>query len=204
MVARHVSTNWMRALAAPRVKGLLARHGYKLIREHNKYQSETSKCRARLAPFCVGAGVDVGPGGDPIRDTAIRVDLPNPYSHAGFLPPQLTGETGGLPWFRDETLDYVYSSHVLEDFEDPKPILVEWLRVCVLGGHLVLFCPDEQAYRQYCRDKGLQRNEMHKQDDFCLRMVKAILAEIGGTTVIHENPLVDIYSWELVVRKATC
>lgn len=120
----------MRAVAAPRVKGMLARHGYKLIRERNTYQSETSKCRARLAPFCVGTGIDVGPGGDPITETAIRVDLPNPYSHAGFLPPQFTGDTGGLPWFRDETLDYVYSSHLLEDFEDPKPILVEWLRVC--------------------------------------------------------------------------
>jgi hypothetical protein len=32
-------------------------------------------------------------------------------------------------------------------------------------------------------------------------MVKDILAELGNTTVIHENALVDTYSWELVAKK---
>ena len=52
-------------------------------------QSETSKCRARLAPHCSGSGVDLGPGGDPITPHAIRVDLPHPYAHVGTLPVQL-------------------------------------------------------------------------------------------------------------------
>jgi hypothetical protein len=75
----------LRSAVVCRVKRLLARYGLKLVRELNAYQSETSICRARLGPFCVGAGLDLGPGGDPINDTAIRVDLPNPYSNAGFL-----------------------------------------------------------------------------------------------------------------------
>ena len=53
------------------------------------WQSETSKCRARLAPYCTGCGVDLGLGGDPITLHAVRVDLPEPYSHVGTLPVQL-------------------------------------------------------------------------------------------------------------------
>ena len=57
----------------------------RIIRGHRveatpNWQSETSKCRPRLAKFCVGYGIDIGPGGDPIVPAAIRVDLPNPYS----------------------------------------------------------------------------------------------------------------------------
>jgi hypothetical protein len=108
------------------VESQLSNYGYELRRVRGEYQSETSKCRVRLAPYCTGCGVDLGPGGDPIIETAIRVDLPQPYSHAGVLPPQLTGDATKLVWFRDACLDYVYSSHLLEDFEDTKPILIEW------------------------------------------------------------------------------
>src|SRR3954451_8769285 len=69
------------------------------------WQSETSKCRARLAPHCTRYGVDLGPGGDPITPHAIRVDLPQPYSHVGSLPVQLGGDAENLYWFRDGVLD---------------------------------------------------------------------------------------------------
>jgi hypothetical protein len=89
----------------------VSRYGYELRRVRvAPYQ--TSKCRTRLAPYCIGCGVDLGPGGDPITETAIRVDLPQPYSDVGLLPPQLTGDARKLIWFRDACLDYVYSSHL--------------------------------------------------------------------------------------------
>jgi len=37
--------------------------------------------------------------------------------------------------------------------------------------------------------------------DFSLDFVKRILDRIGQTEVLHETPLTDIYSWELVCRK---
>jgi len=42
--------------------------------------SETSKCRDRLSKFCTGCGLDIGFGGDPIVEHAIRIDLPHPYA----------------------------------------------------------------------------------------------------------------------------
>jgi len=165
------------------------------------YQSETSKCRPRLAPFCTGYGVDLGFGGDPITPAAIRVDSPQPYAATGHAPVQLGGDATDLHWFRDGVLDYVYSSHLLEDFSDTEKVLREWLRVLKPGGNLVIFCPDEQIYRAHCRETGQIYNENHKHADFSLQKVKTILLRIGVVNIIHENPLVDIYSWELVAQK---
>ncbi len=163
--------------------------------------SETSKCRARLAPFCTGYGMDIGPGGDPIVPAAVRMDLDKPYSHVGSMPVQLGGDCTDLKWFRDEVLDYVYSSHVLEDFEDTSAVMREWLRVIKPGGRMIIFCPDEQVYRNHCRQTGQPYNTCHVHADFSLAFVKERLAQMGGTKIIHEDPLVDIYSWEIVVEK---
>lgn len=165
------------------------------------YRSETSRCRGRLAKFCVGDGVDLGFGGDPISSRAVRVDLPTPYAYTGDAPVQLGGDCRRLVWFRDGVLDYVYSSHLLEDFEDTKAALSEWLRVLKPGGRLVLFCPDEQVYRAHCRATGQRYNENHKHDDFSLAKVKALLTELDQSRFVHAVPLIDEYSWELVVEK---
>jgi len=164
--------------------------------------SETSKCRARLAPFCTGFGVDLGFGGDAITPSAIRVDLPQPYAdYLGIHPVQLGGDVRHLHWFADGVLDFVYSSHVLEDFEDTGAVLREWLRVLKPGGRLVIYCPDEQVYRRHCVATGQPYNEHHVHAGFSLAFVKEALGRIGGGRVVHENPLVEIYSWELVVEK---
>src|SRR6516165_1499209 len=144
----------LRTFVGPYVKGFVARHGYRLVSDYRDYQSETSKCRERLAPFCLGYGVDLGFGGDPITETAIRIDMPHPYARTGSYEVQLGGDATKLHWFNDNVLDYVYSSHLLEDFEDTRTILLEWLRVLRPGGRLIVFCPDEQVYREHCRRTG--------------------------------------------------
>lgn len=163
--------------------------------------SETAKCRKRLKKFVKGYGVDIGYGGDPILDQAITIDLAEPYIKVGDHSLNLAGDARNLYWFRDEVLDFVYSSHLLEDFEDTKEVLTEWLRVLTIEGYLILFCPVEQAYREYCKSMGQPRNQAHKIDNFDLVYVKKILDEIGVTEIIHFNPLVDIYSFELVAKK---
>jgi predicted SAM-dependent methyltransferase len=166
-----------------------------------RWPSETSKCRARLAPFCSGYGVDLGFGGDPIVPHAIRVDLPKPYADVGTLPVQLGGDARRLEWFRDESLDFIYSSHLLEDYDDTEAVLREWLRVLKPGGRLITFCPDEQVYRRHCDATGQPYNFAHKHAHFSLAFVKEILARIGQTRDTYENPLVDVYSWDLVSEK---
>ena len=91
------------------------------------YRSETSKCRARLAPYCMGYGLDLGFGGGPSPSPAIRVDLPQPYAYTGDASVQLGGGAENLYWFKDGVLVFVYSSHLIEDYQDAEAVLREWL-----------------------------------------------------------------------------
>ncbi|WP_051189766.1 methyltransferase domain-containing protein [Daejeonella oryzae] len=164
-------------------------------------QSETSKCRNRLAPYCIGYGLDLGFGGDPITSSAIRMDFPLPYTHVGDYPVQLGGQAENLYWFNDNVLDYVYSSHLLEDFQDTEKILREWLRVIKPGGKLIIFCPDEQRFRIHCKETGQPYNTAHVHEFFSLKYVITLLEKIGETKVIYQADNVDIYSWDLVCEK---
>jgi ADP-heptose:LPS heptosyltransferase/GT2 family glycosyltransferase/predicted SAM-dependent methyltransferase len=165
-------------------------------------KSETSKCRDRLIKYCQGYGLDIGYGGDAITPSAITVDLPKPYTNVGNNPLNLGGDARSLYWFDSNILDYVFSSHLLEDFEDTESVLREWIRVLEVGGYLVLFGPDEQIFREYCRRTGHEYNPSHKISDFSLAYVKKILLDkFPNMEIVHENPLVDEYSFELVARK---
>jgi predicted SAM-dependent methyltransferase len=79
--------------------------------------------------------------------------------------------------------------------------LREWIRVIKPGGKLIIYCPDEQIYREHCRITNQTYNTFHKHDDFSLKKVSCILGEIGKTKTIYENAHTDIYSWDLVVEK---
>jgi predicted SAM-dependent methyltransferase/ketosteroid isomerase-like protein len=168
-------------------------------------KSETSKARPRLSKFCRGNGIDLGYGGDPIVPSAITLDLPDPYTKLGDHPQNLAGDARDLYWFKDSVLDYVYSSHLLEDFspQETAAVIREWLRVIKVGGILVLYGPDEQSYRAYCRKKGQVPNPGHKIDHFGLRYVKKLLEHNfrGQYSILHEIELIDDYCFDLVVEK---
>lgn len=179
----------------------LRRKIYNRVRNRQLGNGETSKCRDRLAKYCEGYGIDLGFGGDPISLSAIRIDLPKPYTKVGPFPVQLGGSAEDLRWFNDSVLDYVYSSHLLEDFYNTEAVLREWLRVLKTGGKLVIFCPDEQRFRKHCHETGQSYNTAHVHENFSLAFVKNILKKINETEVIYEQDNVDIYSWDLVCEK---
>lgn len=166
--------------------------------------SETAVCRERLAQYCQGAGVDLGFGGDPITPNAITVDMEQPYTNVGLGVQQLRGDARNLHWFKDRVLDFVYSSHLLEDFPPNETVLVlqEWLRVLKPGGYLVIFCPDEQIFRKHCKETGQGYNNSHSVDNFSLKYLKKRLDETGiAHELVHEIHLINTYSFDLVIRK---
>jgi len=171
--------------------------------------SETSLCRERLKKYCVGNGLDLGYGGDPIVPTAITVDLEEPYTNVGTCSQNLKGDARNLYWFKDDVLDYVFSSHLFEDFDQQEmsSVLWEWIRVLRPGGHLVLYLPDEQVYRKHCKKKNQPRNTHHKVKNFSLEYFKGLLVGgppvIGwsGVKIIHEDPHCEKYSFEVVLEK---
>lgn len=112
--------------------------------------SETAKYRHLIAPHCNGNGVDIGSGGWPVTPYAMQVELPlgdfEYYNSGRRLPPggYYRAKDGmlNLP-FKDGVLDFVYSSHLLEDFADWTPLLREWIRVLRPGGKLIVLIPDD-------------------------------------------------------------
>ena len=165
---------------------------------------ETGRARNSLAQFCVGDGVDIGYGGYPICETAICIDMPTPYTslaRSQEYPQHLHGDATRLYWFNDDSLDYVYSSHLLEDFVDTKAVFKEWLRIIKPGGVMVLYLPDEQDYRKSCSKRGVEPNGSHVHMNFGLNYMKSIVMGFKNAEIIHELYPSGSYSFELVVRK---
>lgn len=167
--------------------------------------SETATCRERLAIYCSGNGLDLGFGGDPILPSSICIDrAENDIGRSrrdNPSPTHIVGNIWNLEWFRDDCMDYVFSSHALEDAEDTHAVLVEWVRVIRPGGRLVLFLPDQKTYEEDCLRRGYPPNKAHIHADFSLEFVKAKLPD--NTEVLFEqwpfpgNP----YSFALVAKK---
>lgn len=163
--------------------------------------SETAKCRERLKGYCFGNGIDLGYGGDPIVPNALTFDLPVPYAHEGDALKNFSGDARDLSRFNNDSFDFVFSSHLLEDFEDTEAVLREWARVLKSGGNLVLYCPDEPTYREHCRATGQPYNQAHKIPNFSLAHVRRAIAKITELYVVHTIDTIDLYSFEVVARK---
>jgi predicted SAM-dependent methyltransferase len=167
------------------------------------YHSETSKHRAKLTPFCTGYGIDVGFGGDPITESAVRMDFETPYACTGTAPVQLGGDCRNLKWFRDNVLDYVYSSHVLEDFSEKEAvdILREWTRVLKNGGRLILLLPDQQRYLAHCRKKNEMPNSHHAIENFSAKYVCEVAKQVPELSLVETNDNLGDYSFYVVFQK---
>jgi SAM-dependent methyltransferase len=166
--------------------------------------SETAVARADLAPFCTGIGIDIGFGGDPIVPDALTFDMPTPYTSVGGCKQILRGDARDLSFLCTGSLDYVYSSHLVEDFtySDQIDLMIEWRRVLKSGGLLIIYCPDEAVYAAHCAATGQDYNLAHKERDFSLdTFIRRALYPSGLWEVIHQVPLVNTYSWELVAKK---
>jgi ubiquinone/menaquinone biosynthesis C-methylase UbiE len=58
------------------------------------------------------------------------------------------GDAQLLAGVRDESFDFVHSSHCLEHMRNPAEALHNWFRVLKPNGHLICMVPDEDLYEQ--------------------------------------------------------
>ena len=129
--------------------------------------SETAKHSKMVRPYCEGNGVDLGSSGKPVVPWAIQVDLPL-HDYLIYNPERVDdvihwrGDCRDLP-FKDAVLDWVHASHVLEDFQDWRPVLSEWDRVLKVGGFLIISVPDHERFRKAV-SRGQGDNLGHKHE----------------------------------------
>jgi ubiquinone/menaquinone biosynthesis C-methylase UbiE len=133
------------------------------------YPSETSKVRHLVIGYCTGYGCDIGFGGDKITRGSIGIDFASPYAHTGKdkvdIACDVINDEIPLP---DNTFDYVYTSHLIEDFENTKQGLEKFIRVLKNEGLLILVFPDQKMYELHCKRTGQPLNAYHKHADMGL------------------------------------
>lgn len=160
--------------------------------------SETQVARPYLEKYCTGCGLDLGCGDDLIVPWAIGIDKRQ------LGKTNIVGDVSDLQqWFQVSSMDFVFSSHCLEDFTDTCAILKNWLSVLKHSGLLVLFLPDQQKYLEHCAKHNTLPNGDHKHADFSLDYVMLCLNQIGynNSNVEYYAENLGIYSFALVIRK---
>lgn len=144
------------------------------------FRSETSKVRKLVLPYCIGKGCDVGFGGDKIKlDNCDGIDFPSPYTKVGKAKVDIGCDVinNEIP-VPDNTYDYVYTSHLIEDFVDTKNGLEKFIRILKNGGNLVLVFPDQMKYETYCTKNKVALNPYHIHKDMGLEFMLRKLKEI--------------------------
>ena len=152
-------------------------------------------------------GLEIGSAGDPLIDTSVCIDLEAPYTKCGDKPIHFKGDARKLFWFKDDSLDYIYSSHVFEDFDEDenKGVLSEWTRVIKKNGFLFLLLPDQKRYELYCVKNNEKPNEHHKIGDFGPDYIMKLVREYNNLEILRivkfwvKDP--DEYNFFVMIKK---
>jgi|WetSurMetagenome_2_1015567.scaffolds.fasta_scaffold35271_3 ADP-heptose:LPS heptosyltransferase/predicted SAM-dependent methyltransferase len=157
---------------------------------------ESQKIRWEIVQYTRGYGLDLGCGPYKAFPHFIGVDM----KRYGPENPDIVMDATDLRIFADESLDFIFSSHLLEDFEDPVPILKEWIRPIKVGGHLVLQLP----HRDYYPNVGQPfSNKDHHRDYAPVDLIK-LMREIPGWDLMenqNRGDRVEEYSFLQCYRK---
>jgi len=96
---------------------------------------------AFLRRYFVGNGIDILPENDDSRCIAPVF----PLVTAMRVWAQRNGDAQTLPGLAEGSLDFLHAGHCLQDMQDPRIALANWVRVVRPGGYLVISVPDEDA-----------------------------------------------------------
>lgn len=155
------------------------------------YPSETSKVRHLVISYCQGQGCDIGFGGDKIKkENCTGIDYAQPYAYTGKDKVDIACDVMNekIP-VADNTYDYVYTSHLIEDFTDTKQALEDFIRILKPEGTLILVFPDQPLYEAYCFKTGQTLNTHHIHKDMGLAFMHARLQEIPA--ISYDNLLIS-------------
>ena len=86
----------------------------------------------------IGMGLEVGCGKNRLSPDVLAVDR-SPDSDA-----DMVCQADDLP-FADRTFGFLFSCHCLKDCHDPKKVLLEWIRVVVPGGRIIVLLPNMEG-----------------------------------------------------------
>jgi len=122
-------------------------------------------------------------------------------------PADVVADIRALP-FADEYADAVYSSHVIEHFDERElvPMVREWRRVLKTGGRMHIKCPDIRSAAQFIGANGVDAVAYTTEDGIEVRGHDLIFGYVGyiadqGEPMRHKSAL-DIRKLAYVLNKA--
>ena len=127
-----------------KVVGKLIQLGLKKKRVSGWYWPKKADLRLAYA-HCVGRGVEIGAGSNRFPNVnAISVDLYTEFKNRIYPPPDITGSAYDLSFLKDESRDFIISSHLLEHLINPLKALKEWKRILKPAGVVFSIVPDKR------------------------------------------------------------
>lgn len=162
---------------------------------------EAYKIMWELVPYTNGVGLDIGCGPAKAFPHFIGVDNRKDTELFGIqMDPDLTiPDACKLDILADESMDFVFSSHLLEHITEYKSALREWWRLIKVGGHLCLYLPHAELYPKIGEHGA---NPDHKHDFLPSNIVSA-MTDIGSWDLVRDETRSqdDEYSFFQVYKK---
>ena len=166
------------------------------------YVAESKKIVWEVAPYLRGQGLDVGAGDFRVLPHVTTVDNGD-HAQFGFsVKPDVKVESAdNMPVFGSQSMDFVYSSHLLEHIQDTRRALREWWRLVKMGGYLVLYLPHASYYPRIGQP-GANPTHLH---DFLPSDIITHMEGVSGASwdllECQERNKDDEYSMLLVFKK---
>lgn len=146
-------------------------------RPDSPQENEAAKIIFDIVPYTRGRGVDLGCGKYKAYPHMIGVDDGN---HWGTMGANIVSDCSRLPFFSDNCMDFVFSSHLLEHIPNPRLALKDWWRIIKVGGYLVLYLPHKKFYP----NKGHPMANKDHMHDFLPEDIIGLMETIGGWDLI--------------------
>jgi len=156
---------------------------------------ESRKCRYRIIPYLRGIIFDLGCGSEKISSNAIGIDISGKVANFNLD----LSDPNSLDIFAENSVDTVFSSHLLEDMFNTESVLKSWWRLVKVGGHLILYLPHKDFYPNIGKEGANPRH----QKDFVPTDILKIMKKFASYKVIscREYNSKDEYSFELILKK---
>ena len=135
------------------------------MKETSKAVLRRSRDSAFAQHYLVGDGLDIGSADDAL--SAHAGAFPRMGKVASWTPAQ--GNATTLNGIADASLDFVHSSHLLAEQDNPYKALARWLDVLKPGGYAIVTLPDEDLY-----GKGVWPNRFNAAHKASFTVCKAL------------------------------
>jgi predicted SAM-dependent methyltransferase len=178
------------------------------ISVHNKYRNRTRRIfRQNKSHFKNKSGIEIGgpsqvfsnDGPLPVYGVAGKIDNVN-YSSETFWGNtgegknfvfssskengyQFISEASDLSSIKDNSYDFLLSSHVIEHLANPVRAVIEWKRIIKPGGFMVIVAPDRQ--RTYDHNRPLTSFE-HIIEDHLNKTDEGDMTHLGEIIELHD------------------